>query len=194
MWFTEDAWSPIILCMVVGVIFLIAWSTSQRPRYLIAIPVIAILAVVIYFAERAIVTDREHVEASLLDLINTFVEESQVIGTSGNEVPPDTKCLEFFSAQNVTDRARVSAALVFVSVNDDIRVTDVSIKLTNENTRAITHFRANATFSATGLDGGYHPSRWELTWQKEGDEWKVTRTKYLNIMTGDEQRIPGGVN
>ena len=83
---------------------------------------------------------------------------------------------------------------MFVSVESDIRVTDVSVQLTNEDSRAITHFRANATVSASGVGGGYHPSRWELTWQKEGDEWKITRTKYLNVMTVDEQRIPGGVN
>ena len=93
MWFTEDAWSPIILCFVIGVLCFIAWSTSQRPRYLIAIPLLGAIAIVIYFAEQAIMTDREEVEANLFQLVNTLVEESQVIGVGGNEMPPTAKCL-----------------------------------------------------------------------------------------------------
>ena len=193
MWFTEDAWSPIILCLVVGVIFFIAWSTTQRPRFLTAIPVLIVAAIVIYFAEQSIVTDRERVETTLNDLVATFVDESHSFGQPGTGATVEPKCLDFFSAQNIKDRTRVLAALLFVSVDEDLRVTDVSVQLTNENSRAITHFRANATVTGGGFSG-YHPSRWELTWQKEAGEWKVTRTKFLNIMTGDEQMIPGGVN
>ena len=40
MWFTEDAWSPIILCIVACVIFFIAWSTTRKSKLLIAIPLL----------------------------------------------------------------------------------------------------------------------------------------------------------
>ncbi|MBI1311791.1 hypothetical protein GC176_10910 [bacterium] len=190
MWFTEDAWSPIVLCVIAAVIFFIAWSTTQRPRLLLGVPLALLAAVVIYFVEQSIVTDREQVEADLDSLLHTFVEESQELHGSASQTPANLRTLDFFSAQNTTDRARVAAALNLVVV-EDVRITDVQTRLTNEDTRAVTHFRANGNVSLSGSSGGSHySSRWELTWQKEAGRWTVTRTKMLNIMTGEEQSIP----
>ena len=189
MWFTEDAWSPIILCTVIAAIFVIAFMTTQRARYLAALPLLLLAAITIYFAEQAIVTDREQVDKNLRDLISTFVEESHQFGVGSKEVPEQVRCQSFFAANNLTDRARVVAALMVVHVGDDIRITDVKIQLTNQDTMAVTHFRANATVTA-GSFSGHHPSRWELTWQKQGGEWKITRTRMLNPVSGEEQRIP----
>jgi hypothetical protein len=191
MWFTEDAWSPIVLCVLGAVILIIAWSTTQRPRLLLGVPLLLIAAAVIYFVEQSIVTDLERVEADLHLLLHTFVEESQEFRPGADTAPDSLQSLEFFSAQNTTDRTRVAAAVNLVSVDSDVRITDVQTRLTNENTRAVTHFRANGNVSLAGTGGGGHfSSRWELTWQKEGDQWTVTRTKMLNVMTGEEQAIP----
>lgn len=190
MWFTEDAWSPIIVCIVVALICGIAWSTTQRIKYLIAAIIILLGAVTIHFVEQAIVTPSEQVEQNLYDLVLTFARESRELGGSSNKPLPDSiQCLRFFSVQDTVDRARVAAALLVADVDEDVRVTDVQIRMTNEDTRAITHFRANATVRA-GSFSGHHASRWELTWQREGGEWKVTQTKMLNIINGSEQRIP----
>ncbi len=191
MWFTEDAWSPIVLCVIAAVVFLIAWSTTQRSRLLLEVPLLLIAAVVIYFVEQSIVTDLEHVEADLHSLLHTFVEESQEVRPGASQVPDTLRSLDFFSAQNTTDRTRVAAAVNLVSIDPDFRITDVQTRLTNENTRAVTHFRANGNVSLSGASGGGHfSSRWELTWQKEGGRWAVTRTKMLNVMSGEEQPIP----
>ena len=191
MWFTEDAWSPIILCVIAAVIFLIAWSTTQRPRLLLGVPLLLLAAVVIYFVEQSIVTDLEQVEADLHSLLHTFVEESQEVRPGAGQGPDSLRSPDFFSAQNTTDRARVVAAVSLVVVDPSIRITDVQTRLTNENTRAVTHFRANGNVSLSGASGGGHfSSRWELTWQKEGGRWAVTRTKMLNVMSGEEQAIP----
>ena len=187
MWFTEDAWSPIIICCVAGVICFIAWSSTQQSRYLVPIPLLLLGCVTLYFAERAVITDREKLEATLLDLTDTFVAESQII--NGGNLPEAVRSVEFFSRTNTADRARVRAALALAHVEDDLRVTDVSVTLTNENTRALTHFRANGTINA-GSFSGHHPSRWELTWQKEGGEWKITRTRMLEVVSGEERDIP----
>ena len=188
MWFTEDAWSPIILCTVIAAIFFVAFMTTQRARFLIALPLLLLAALTIYFVEIAIVTDTEQVEQNLLDLVSTFVEESHQF--SGGQVPEQVRCQSFFAENNTTDRTRVIAALMFVQVEGDIRVTDVNIRLTNRDTMAVTHFRANATFSV-GSNTGHHPSRWEMTWQKQAGEWKITRTRMLNVMNGQEVQIPG---
>ena len=191
MWFTEDAWSPIILCVIAAVIFLIAWSTTQRPKLLLGAPVLLLAAVVIYFVEQSIVTDLEQVEADLHSLLHTFVEESQEVRPGAGQGPDSLRSLDFFSAQNTTDRARLVAAVTLVMVDPAIRITDVQTRLTNENTRAVTHFRANGNVSISAANGGGHfSSRWELTWQKEGGRWAVTRTKMLNVMSGEEQQIP----
>ncbi|MHC4877653.1 MAG: hypothetical protein ACYTGL_14250 [Planctomycetota bacterium] len=188
MWFTEDAWSPIILCVIAAVIFFIAWSTTQRPRLLIGVPLMLLVAVAIYFVEQSVVTDREQVENDLHSLLRTFVEESQQVTSS--TAPEDIRSLDFFAAQNATDRARVTAGLLLVVIEDDVRITDVQTRLTNENTRAVTHFRANGNVGMSNVGGRHFSSRWELTWQKEADRWAVTRTKMLNVMTGEEQQIP----
>jgi hypothetical protein len=190
MWFTEDAWSPIILCTVVAAIFFIAFMTTQRARFLIALPLLLLAAITIYFAEIAIVTDGEQVEKNLHDLVDTFVEESNQLGTGSGTKPEQVRCQTYFAESNTVDRARVVAALMIVRVEGDIRVTDVRIQLTNQNTMAVTHFRANATFAA-GSQSGHHPSRWEMTWQKQAGEWKITRTKMLNAVNGQEMSVPG---
>ncbi|MFT5094672.1 MAG: hypothetical protein ACKVII_02330 [Planctomycetales bacterium] len=190
MWFTEDAWSPIILCTVIAAIFFIAFATTQRARFLIALPLLLLAAITIYFAEIAIVTDSEQVEKNLQDFVDTFVEESHLLGAGSNAKPEQVRCQSFFAVNNTVDRTRVVAALMFVQVEGDIRVTDVKIQLTNQETMAVTHFRANATFSA-GSNTGHHPSRWEMTWQKQAGEWKITQTKMLNAVNGQEMSVPG---
>lgn len=190
MWFTEDAWSPIILCSVIAAIFFVAFMSTQRPKFLAALPLLLLAAITIYFVEIAIVTDREQVETNLLDLVNTFVEESHQFGVGSATKPEEVRCQKFFAQNNTVDRTRIVAALMFVEVEGDIRVTDVKIKLTNNNTMAVTHFRANATFAA-GRQSGHRPSRWEMTWQKQAGEWKITRTRMLNVVNGQEIRIPG---
>ncbi|MBC8289650.1 MAG: hypothetical protein H8E37_04965 [Planctomycetes bacterium] len=189
MWFTEDAWSPIIVIAVAAIVCFIAWSTTQRSRYLTAIAVLAFCAVLTHFVEQAVVTEGEKVEIALHDLLDTFIAESRSI-TSLQQAQV-VLSERFFSDQNVMDKARVRAAVILVSVSADTRITDVQIQLTNQKTRAITHFRANGTVSTSmGGGGGHYASRWELTWQKEAGEWKITRTKMLNPMSGEEQRIP----
>jgi hypothetical protein len=190
MWFTEDAWSPIIVCTVVAAIFFVAFMTTQRARFLIALPLLLLAALTIYFVEIAIVTDTEQVENNLRGLVSTFVEESIQFGVGSNDKPEQVRCQSFFAENNTVDRTRVVAALMFVQVEGDIRVTDLRIQLTNRDTMAVTHFRANATFSA-GSNTGHHPSRWEMTWQKQAGDWKITRTRMLNVMNGKEMNIPG---
>lgn len=189
MWFTEDAWSPIILCVVIAAIFFLAFLTTQRARYLAVLPLLLLAAITIYFAELAIVTDREQVELNLLELVSTFVEESEQWGVGSTEIPEQVRCHVFFAEDNSADRTLVVAGLMFVQVMEDIRVSDVKVQLTDNDTKALTHFRANATINA-GSFNGHQPSRWELTWQKLDGDWKITQTRMLNVVNGQEQKIP----
>ena len=187
MWFTEDAISPMILFGVVAIGLYVAWTSTRQRKYLTWAVIAVAAAVVVFVAEQAIVTDPEKVESTLLELIDTFIEESRTV--TGSSAPAVVRCHSFFAADNASDRGRVTAALLLVEVQADLRITDVQVRLTNNSTRAITHFRANGTVSVSGAP--YHrPTRWELTWRKDGGEWKVTNTKMLNVMNGDEIPIP----
>ena len=183
MWFTEDAWSPIVMCTLIGGLSLVGALTLQKPKLMLATLVLAIAAVVIYFVEQAIVTDTERIELSLQSLVDTFVSESQA-----NPKPQQAICANYFGARNTRDRHRIAAAVAIVRV-EDLRLTDVSIQLTNQGTRAITQFRANGTVRV-GAEGGHYPTRWELSWQKEAGEWKITNTRMLHAVRDEEIQIP----
>ncbi len=183
MWFTEDAWSPIVVCVLIAALCLAAAFMAQRAKLLWAVAVMLVAAVAIFFVERAIVTDTEQVEGQLTELVDTFVRESKE--TPKNKQP---QCVRFFAERNDRDKARIAAAVALVRVND-VRVTDVQIKVTNQGTRALTQFRANGTV-AIGSEGGHFPTRWELSWQKEAGEWRVTTTRMLNTVNGTEVAIP----
>lgn len=183
MWFTEDAWSPIIACVLVGAGFFAISVMTQRPKLLAGVAVMLVAAVAIFFIEQAIVTDTEQVESQLTDLVDTFVRESQE--EPKNKQP---QCIRYFSERNDRDKARIAAAVALVRVSD-VRVTDVRIKVTNQSTRAVTQFRANGTVRI-GTEGGHYPTRWELSWQKEAGEWRVTTTRMLNAMNDTEIAIP----
>jgi len=188
MWFTEDAWSPVILMAVAAIFCCVAWSRTRRRQFVIAAALLLLAAMTTYFVEQVIVTDGEKVEASLFELIETFVAESQSISRL-----PRTREIQserFFAEQNTIDRGRVRIAISIAEISSDLRISDVQIRLTNEDTRAITHFRANGIVSTGATAGTHHVSRWELTWQKQAGEWRITRTRMLNPMNGQEQQIP----
>lgn len=183
MWFTEDAWSPIIACVLIAALCFAISVIAQKPKLLWAVALLLVASVTIFFVEKAIVTDTERVESTLTELVDTFVAESQ-------QTPKvaQPQCVRFFSARNDRDKARIAAALAFVVV-ESVRVADVQIQLTNQSTRAVTRFRANGTIRVSG-NGGHYPTRWELTWQREAGEWRVTQTRMLKVTTDDEIGIP----
>ena len=183
MWFTEDAWSPIFVLIIFGMIAAVSFALTQRDKWLYPLPILLVAAIAIYVVEQQIITPREKVQAELTKLIDAFVAETQA--TTKSKEP---KSVEFFSQNNKRDRARVVAAILLVNIADQ-RLTDAHVQLTNQETRAITQFRANGTVSTAGA-GGHFATRWELTWQLEAGEWKVVSTWMLDPVSGKEQAIP----
>lgn len=176
-WFTENPWPLVVLLGIGGGILLAAWSSSRRKVWLAASLSAVGAAVAVYFVERAIVTDRERVEQNVLDLTAAFQRHDR------------DKTLSFFSLQAPEWRNIVELALERVAVKDDLSVKDMSVRLSNENTRAVSHFRANGTVSYEGNSLGHQPSRWELTWQKEAGDWKIVEVKRLNTIKDEKLEI-----
>jgi low affinity Fe/Cu permease len=188
MWFTEDAWSPIILCVVIGAIFFIGYVQTQRAKFLYPLGVMVFVAITIFFVELAIVTDLEKVDGRLKELITTFVEESQ--NTKTGVTPANVRCYDFFTTENTIDRARVARAIGVVNVANDVRVPSIETKLSAEDTRAVTEFRVNGSVSTAATASRRFATRWRVHWQKVGSEWKISETHMLDLINDEELRIP----
>ena len=174
MWFTETPWPPILICSVLAVLLIAGWSANHRGSYLGGVLALVLLSGAIYVAELKIVTDAEQIEESVYGITSAFQQ-----GDAG-------KTLEYVSAKAPGIRMFISSATQLVKVDDDLRVTDVHVTMKANGSRGISHFRANATVDVRGFGNlGYKPSRWEFTWQREADQWKVIHIYRLNVFTGE---------
>lgn len=178
MWFTESAWPPIVVGCAIAATLLAIWFSSRRGAPLVAALVVLLLCVGVYFVEQSIVTPAEAVEQAVLDLTHAF-QQKDVAET-----------LSFFSARYDEGRNLANQGLQFVDVEEDLRITDLWVKVTAKDSRAESHFRASATVSTSmGGSHGFQPSRWMLTWQREGGEWRIIDVRHLNVVNGDEMPL-----
>ena len=169
MWFTETPWPPIIGLCVIGVLLFLGWMSQRRTAFLAGVAVCLALCGIVFVVERQIVTERERVEQRLLDFAVAFQQDSMRQGLVNMVIRgPEPTSLSFISASAEGTRRMAEAALNFVDIPEPVRISDVRTTMSNNNSRAVTQFRASATVRAGGLPDGVHqPTRWELTWQRE---------------------------
>ena len=178
MWFTETPWPPIFICSVLAALCVIGFFSTQRGRYLVFAAGLLVLSGIIFSLERMIVTEAEHIETAVFDLTSSFQKKDL------------EQTLSFFSKQNFTDRALMVTAMELVTVHDDLRVSDVMITMESGNTTAKSHFRANGTITMMGNSfSRWAVSRWEMTWQKEEGEWRITNTRRLHPIRDEEMGL-----
>jgi ketosteroid isomerase-like protein len=178
MWFTETPWPPIFICSVIAVILFAAWYATQRGIHLVGIAGLVLIGVVIYFVEASIVTKAERVEAAVIALAEAYQQGN--LDASLEHISPDYVLL----------RGAVETTMAAYEVSDDLRLTDLSVRFTADDTKAISHFRANATISGPGVAGQTRrPTRWELIWQLEANTWKVIKARSLDPLTGEENPL-----
>lgn len=175
MWITETAIPPIIVCSILAAVLIVQWYLRRQTKYIAGAILMVVLMVGFYVLELSIITTRERVETDLYGLVNAF--QNKEVDTTLDYISPRADGL----------RQMVQIALKLVTIDGELRITDVQTELRSEDSVATTHFRANgaATF---GSFSGRQPTRWELTWQKMGGEWKVTKATRLNPITGEELR------
>jgi hypothetical protein len=178
MWFTETSWPPIIICCILAVLLIAQWYNTGRDRNLIGVGVLAVLGLSIYWIEISIVTERERVTENIYGITSAFQQKEL------------EKTLDYVSVNAGDVRKLVEAAHHLVDVRNDLSVTDVQVTMMSDNSRAVTRFRANASLSVQGYgDVGRRPSYWEVTWQSEGDEWRIIRVQRLNPVSGEQMGI-----
>ena len=173
MWFTENPWPPMLISGLLAFVFLALWNANRRDLHFAIAMLFVLLAVGIYFAERAIVTEGERLQLRVTQLCEDFRTKKL------------EKVLDYVSDTNPDLKGVFETAFKLVTIQSDLRLSDFQTTFTNENSRARVHFRANATIGVTGMgDVGYHPARLILTFQREKGEWKIIEVERLNPITG----------
>lgn len=173
MWFTENAWPPMLIAGLAALVCLALWNSNRRGLHLLAALGCLLLCAGFYFLERAIVTEGERLQKIVVALCDDFRHKR-----------PAT--LNYFSNTAPVLKVQVLAAMALVDVDQDLRLTDFQTNLTNQNSRGTVHFRANATLSVTGHGNvGHHPARIVLTFQRERGEWKIIEVERLHPLTGE---------
>ena len=175
MWFTENAWPPMLLAGLGSLVCFGLWNSDRRNLYLISAIVCLGIVGVVYAVERAIVTDGEKVQGDVAQLCDQFRKR-------------DPAALDHFSANAPELKALCKRAMEAVEIRDDLRLTDFHTKFTSQNSRASVHFRANATVSVGGFSG-HQPFRCILDFQKEGGAWKIVDVQQLDPIKGDKMSV-----
>jgi hypothetical protein len=176
MWFTESPWVPFLVCLALSAVFFSRWVSDRRRGWLLAACGFLVASAAVVIVERLIVTESERVEGSIERLAKVF------------EAGDGDACAAFFSPHDERDRELVRQAAGMVKIDGPIRISDLSVDMNGPETRAVSRFRA----SADATYQGYHDrgrTRWEVTWEREGPDWKITRVRRLRLL-GDEEIGP----
>jgi hypothetical protein len=168
MWFTEDALTPAVVFGAAGLILMLAGWNAGRRGVAVAGLILAIIAGGAFLLDAAVVTESERVEVLVHSLCDDFRHKRAAT-------------VDYFSQTAPQLRAAVSAAMALVTIEEGPRLTDFAIRVTNQGTRATSHFRANATISVRPHGHvGHQPSRFILTWAREREGWKIIRVQRMH--------------
>lgn len=169
MWFTEDALTPIVVCGVAALVLLWWWFKTGQKALLTGAIAAVVAAGVIFVVEDLIVTDSERVELTVVDIASAFREKDL------------SRTLSHFSENAAVEKALVTTAINTVDIEDDLRITDTSVVLLDNGKHATMRFRANADATYAGHHDRAR-TRWEFEFVRQGDEWKVTRIRRMNLI------------
>jgi len=169
-------WPLFFLCLILGAALLAQWVLQRGRRQLVAAAVFLLAAVVILLADHFIITQTKRVQSNIFELAKA-VEAANV-----------ERCLSFFSEGDKADRQMVQQAVGMVQIQGTIHISDMTIKMSSAESRAVSTFRATADVTYQNQTSRF-PTRWELTWQREGNEWKVIRVRRLQLI-GDQETNP----
>ncbi len=176
-WFTDTPWPLIVILGIAACVCLALWTSQKRAVWLVGVVILVGVAVGVFVVEKSIISEAERVEQNVYDLTGAFQRKDR------------ERVLSFFSLQAPDLRATAVEALNLVDLPDGIDVKDVSVRMSNENTRAVSHFRANGTVSVKGLGARHSASRWEVTWQKEASDWKIVEVIRLDPIKDEKMQI-----
>jgi hypothetical protein len=124
-------------------------------------------------ADAYIETDRERIERDVVGVVRAFESGSVDVA------------LSFVSQRALCERALVSFGIDHVRVEQPLSIKDIQVELQNEDSIAVSTFRANGTVAINGRSVGHQPSQWRLTWRKEGGDWRIIRIQELDPLRSE---------
>ncbi len=174
MWVIENPWPPIVLCIFVAIVTAVQ-AIKHRSKLLWGLTGLLVLAAVgCYVADWLIVTEREKLEQRLDDLGEAVRQLNSA------------RVVEYLSPAALPERAIVQTGMALIESIENLNWRVVSIQMKADDSLADTDVRANATVRLRGgLDLGHQPTRWLLSWRREGGQWKIIRIQRLNPVTGE---------
>ncbi len=174
MWFTEDALTPGALFGAIGMFWLLMGLNTGRVRHTVIGGLLMIVGAGAFVIDAIAVTERERLQENVVALCDDF--RNRRAGT-----------LDYFSKTAPELRLAAAGAMALVTVETAPSLTDFQIAFSNEGSRATSQFRANATISVAGYGNvGHQPSRFILTWAREGSEWKIIKVQRMHPIHNKE--------
>lgn len=168
----ENPWPVLLLLICVAIGFGLSWASSKKKSSL-AVALIALgLGTGCYAWSQLVETPSKEIIKNLHDLVAAFENQD------------GPKVMSYFSKQaNVPPG--LESIIDQVKVRDHLRITDVSVSFKEQKSLAVLHFRANGGFTYGSMGAVEHfPTRWELDWQRESNEWKIIEVRRLHMMNG----------
>lgn len=181
-WWITESWIPAAVVLGFTALGLVITTVSSG-RGIYAIGAVACLALVgvAYLVDEWVVTPSEQVVLRTRSLAAAYVRHS----------PEDFD--EHVSPNAPGIRLMAVGAFNLIDVHDDLRITDVAVQLEDEGKEARIHFRANATIEVRGRgEVGRFPSRWNLDWRREKEEWLLVGVQRLHPIDGTEMGLLAG--
>jgi hypothetical protein len=168
----DNPWPVVIVLMCAASGFGWHWSQSRRAVSAAIGLVLLGIAIGIYAWSQFAETPSKEVIKNLHGLVAAFEDQN---------VP---KVMSYFSKQADLPAA-MEEVIPHTKVNGHLRITDVSVQFRQQGSLAILHFRANGSLTYRGFAKVEHfPTRWELDWQREANEWKIVEVRRLHPMNG----------
>jgi hypothetical protein len=183
MWFTEDPVAPCAVFLAAGLFVLLVARPGNPWRTAFLGGLLIVCGLLAFVVDALVVTPRETIELRIRQLCDDF--RHRRAGT-----------IDYFSNTAPELKVAVASAMLLVTVESEPSLTDFQIRFTNQGSRATSHFRANAVISVKGHGNvGHQPSRFLLTWIREGNEWKIVKVQRLHPVQDRElgllEQIPG---
>jgi hypothetical protein len=161
-WFFEDPLPIVVMCAILGVALAVGFIKTGQRWLLAAVVAIVVLAIALLAIERAVVTDREHVEKVLFTIADAV--ERNDIDEALRHISPDAPGVQH---ANIELR-RINFREVDIKPNLEIEVFPDQAVPT-----AQTRFNV-VVVADVGLGGAdRYPRFVEATFVKDGDRWLV---------------------
>lgn len=173
MWSTETPWLMVIICSIPAAVLLSLGLQRGSGKMGAAGILFVLLAGAAIAVDAYVETDRERVERYVEEVVRAF------------ERGDGDAMLHHFSQRALCERLLAKFALETVTVEHPLSLKDIQVSLQNEDSIAVSTFRANGTVAVRGRSVGHQPSQWQAHWRKEAGDWKLYRIQELDPLKSE---------